>query len=220
MKPLFRYSLWTCLIPSEMFFIFIVLIIIPVENIMCQDMVFRNPILLMCMGSHHRVAFLYLSRIPLGTFCIMIGSTFLILRWTFCLENMAHWVHRFPQPSLCLLAKLGYFVGCCYQSHVGFDLPVGWWWTGIALSDHPYLYCSQCIVCSFTPLMVWGSRNHSPWCAHSYYFWEGESCSCRRYHTWSSWMSFVAGYEWKIHSNLDCCKSLDGVSAQIKVKRC
>ena len=79
LKPRFRYSLWTCLIPSQMFFIFRFLIILPVANIMCQDMVFRKKIPLMCMRSQHRGIFLYLSRMPLGKFGIMIGSTCWIL---------------------------------------------------------------------------------------------------------------------------------------------
>ena len=43
-KPHFRYSLLTCLIISTMFSIFRFLIILPVENILCRYMVFRNPI--------------------------------------------------------------------------------------------------------------------------------------------------------------------------------
>ena len=69
-----RYSLWICLIPSSMLF-FLFLIILPVANIMCQDMVLRKPMPLMCMKPHHRVNFLYLSRIPLGKFGTMIGYT-------------------------------------------------------------------------------------------------------------------------------------------------
>ena len=63
-------------------FIFEYLIILTMANIMCWDMVFRKPIALMCMRSHHRVTFLYLSRIPMRTFVIMIGSTCCILWWT------------------------------------------------------------------------------------------------------------------------------------------
>ena len=69
------YSLFTCLITSSMFFNFLFLIILPVENIMCQDMVFMNPIPLMCMRSQHMVTFLYLSRMLLCKFGTMLGST-------------------------------------------------------------------------------------------------------------------------------------------------
>ena len=79
LKSLCRFSLWTCLIPSSMFFIFRFLIILPVTNIMFQDMVFRKPMALMCMRSHHRMNLLYLSMIPLGKFGTMIGSTCWIL---------------------------------------------------------------------------------------------------------------------------------------------
>ena len=75
LKTSFSYSLLTCLIPYSMFFTFLFLIILPVANIMCQDMVFRNPIPLMCMRSQHRVNFLYLSRMLLCKFGTMIGST-------------------------------------------------------------------------------------------------------------------------------------------------
>ena len=75
LKPHFRYSLRTCLIPSSMFFAFILLIMIPVANIMCWYMVLRNPVTLMCMRSHNRVIFFYLSIITLGAFVTIIGST-------------------------------------------------------------------------------------------------------------------------------------------------
>ena len=66
-----------------MFFIIRFLIILPVENIMFQDIVFRKPMPLLCRRSQHRVTFLYLSSIPLGVFVTMIGSTCLTLWWTY-----------------------------------------------------------------------------------------------------------------------------------------
>ena len=58
-----------------MFFTFRFLIIIPVENKICQDMVLMNPMPLMCMRYQHKVKFFYLSRMPLGKFVTSIGST-------------------------------------------------------------------------------------------------------------------------------------------------
>ena len=66
LKPHCRHILLTCLIKSSMFFEFLFWIILPVANIMCRGIVFRKPIPLMYMRSHHRLKFLYLSRIPLG----------------------------------------------------------------------------------------------------------------------------------------------------------
>ena len=79
LNPRYRYSLCTCLIPSSMFFIFLFLIILPVENILCQDTVSRKPMPLTCMRSQHWFAFFHLSRIPLGEFGTMIGYTCWIL---------------------------------------------------------------------------------------------------------------------------------------------
>ena len=79
LKPCCRYSLWDCLIPSSLLFMFRFLITIYVANIMCQYMVSRKTMPLMCMGSHHRVNLLYLSNIPLGKFGTMIVSTCWIL---------------------------------------------------------------------------------------------------------------------------------------------
>ena len=70
------------LIPYSLFFTFLLLIMLSVENIMCQDIVLRKPIPLMCIRSQHRVTSLYLSRIPLGKFGTMIVSTCWILWWT------------------------------------------------------------------------------------------------------------------------------------------
>ena len=49
-----------------MFFTFRFLIILSVENIMCQGIVLRKPISFMCMRQYHRMTFLYLSRMPWG----------------------------------------------------------------------------------------------------------------------------------------------------------
>ena len=54
---------------------FSILIIITVANVMCWDMVYRNPTMIMCMRSEHRVNFIYLSSIYLGTFGTITGST-------------------------------------------------------------------------------------------------------------------------------------------------
>ena len=106
LNPHCRYSLWTCLIPSSLFFIFRFLIILPVENIRCRDMLFRKPMPLICMRSHHRATLLYLSRITLGTFGTVIGSTFWILWRNSPPENVAHWVHICTQPYRHLFGKL------------------------------------------------------------------------------------------------------------------
>ena len=82
-KPRCRYNLCTCVIPSAMFSNFRFLIILPVANMMCRDMVLRKPIKLMCMRSHQMVTFLYLSSIVLVKFVILIGSTCCILCRTF-----------------------------------------------------------------------------------------------------------------------------------------
>ena len=76
LKPNCRYSLLTFLVPSSMFFTFRFLIIFTVENRICRDMVFRNPMPLMCMRLQHKVKLLYLSRITLGKSGNTIGSTF------------------------------------------------------------------------------------------------------------------------------------------------
>ena len=51
LKPRCRYNLCTCMIPYEMFSIFLYLIILPAANMMCRDMVLRNPSPLMCIRS-------------------------------------------------------------------------------------------------------------------------------------------------------------------------
>ena len=79
LKPCCRYILLTCLIPSSMSFTFQFLIILTVGNIMCWNMAFSNLMTLMVIRSHYRVNFLYISRITLGGFFTMIGSTWWIL---------------------------------------------------------------------------------------------------------------------------------------------
>ena len=95
LKPCCRYSWWTCLIKYSMLFIFLFLIILTVANIMCQDMVFRNLIPFMCMRSQHTVTLLYLSRMPLGTLGIMIGSTCWIL-W----RTVLPWKYGLLSPQM------------------------------------------------------------------------------------------------------------------------
>ena len=82
LKPRCKCSFLDCLIPYSMPFTFQFLIIIPMVTIICQYVVFSNSIPLMCMRSHHRETFLYLSRMPLGTFSTMIGSTCWTLQQT------------------------------------------------------------------------------------------------------------------------------------------
>ena len=79
LKPHCRYIILTCLNLYSMFFILLFLSILTVENTICQDMVYRNTMPLMCMRSQHRVTFLYLSMIPLDSFGTIMGSTW----WTF-----------------------------------------------------------------------------------------------------------------------------------------
>ena len=189
LRPRWRYSLWTYLITLSMFFSFPFLTILPVANIMRWDMVFRNPIPFMCMRSQHRVTFfcIYQGR-PWGRFILWWVPHIGYCSGLFFLTNMAHWVHRCPHLSLHLLAKLGYFVGYCYQPHVIFSILVGLWCSGIAMLNQTSLHCGKCIVSSFPPLVLLRTRNHSPWCAHSSYFWEGESCRGRIDRPWSYWM--------------------------------
>ena len=77
LNPHFSYSLLTCLIISSILFIFRLIIILPFENRMCWHMVLSDSMPFMWMRSLHRVNSLYLSKIPLGGFGIMIGS----IRW-------------------------------------------------------------------------------------------------------------------------------------------
>ena len=77
-----RYNLCTCVIPSAMCSTFWFLVILPVENMICCDMVFRWSIPLMCMRSQQMVTSLYLSMMVLGTMFILTGSTCWILRRT------------------------------------------------------------------------------------------------------------------------------------------
>ena len=65
-----------CVIPSEMFSTFRFLIILPVANMMCRDMVLRKPIPLMCMRSQQIMTSLYLSRMVLRTLVFLTGSTY------------------------------------------------------------------------------------------------------------------------------------------------
>ena len=53
-----------------------------------------------------------------------------------------------------------------------------------------------------------------------FFFWEGASYHDRRYQPCSSWILVDVGYEWQIHSLLDCYKSLDGVAVPILVTGC
>ena len=107
--------------------------------------------------------FLYLSRIPLGKFSTIIGSTCWTLWQTFCLANVTHWVNRCPHPSQHLLSDLQYYVGCCYPPHVGFDLLVGRWCSVIAFRNHPSLHYWRCTIYSFLPLLGCVRVKHSPW---------------------------------------------------------
>ena len=75
LKPHFRYRLFTCMILSTMVSMFRFLIVIPVANMTCRDMVLRKPITLMRMSSKTFLNSLYLSRIILGTLVILTGST-------------------------------------------------------------------------------------------------------------------------------------------------
>ena len=77
----------------------------------------------------------------------------------FCPENVAHWVHRCPNPYRHLLAGLGDSVGCCYTQHVEL---FGRCCAGIALRDQTSLHQGWCTVSYFPPFVGWGSMNHSP----------------------------------------------------------
>ena len=80
MKPHCSYNLCTCVIPSAMFFIFCFLIILPVTNMMCRDMVFRKVIPFIFVRQQRMVSFFYLSGMVLGILVILTSSTYLILR--------------------------------------------------------------------------------------------------------------------------------------------
>ena len=98
LKPRCSYNLCTCMIPSAVFSIFRFLIILPMENMTCRDMVLRKTIPLMCMRSQEIVTSSYLSRIVLGTLVILTGSTCWILKHTVCLLGVVCWAHRYNQP--------------------------------------------------------------------------------------------------------------------------
>ena len=57
-------------------------------------------------------------------------------------------------------------------------------------------------------------------CAIFFFFRVGASCHGRRDEPWSSWMLVALGYEWQIHSHIDCYISLGGVSVPILVIGC
>ena len=65
-KPSCRYIFCTCLIISSILFIVQLLITLPVTNMMCWYMVFRKPMMLMCMRSQNRLNLCHLSRMSLG----------------------------------------------------------------------------------------------------------------------------------------------------------
>ena len=198
-----------------MFFIYRFLILLPVANIMCQDMVFRNPMWLTWKRSQNRVKFLHWSIMTLGTLGTMIGSTFWIFSAIFCLINVAHWIHICPQPSQHLLTKLRSSAGFYYKLCVVFSLFVGWWCAVIALRNHTSLHHMQCIFSSFPPLLVWGSVNNLPCCTR-YYFWEGASYCGRRDDPCLSWVFTSVGYERKFIAILTVVRSVDVVSAKIQ----
>ena len=75
LKPRCRYNLCTCVIPSAICSTFQFLIILPVANMMCRDIEMRKQIPLMCMRSQQMVNSLYLSRMVLGAFVILMGSS-------------------------------------------------------------------------------------------------------------------------------------------------
>ena len=150
---------------------------------MCLDMVYRKTMMLMCMRSQHRLTLLYLPIMTLGKFVTIIGYIWWILWQFFCLENLLHWIHIFPQPSQHLLEKLVGSVGCYYKLCVGLYLMIGRWCYETDLCDNNSLHHGHCIVSSFPPLLAWGSVNNLPWCAR-YYFREGASYCGRRDQPW------------------------------------
>ena len=87
----------------------------------------------------------------------------------FCLANVAHWVYRFTQAPRNLLEGLWYSVGYYFQLHARFASLVGRWHSGIVFLYHTYLHHRRCNVSTFTPLLVLGSVNRSPWC--DLFFW-------------------------------------------------
>ena len=82
LKPRCRYNLCTFMILSATFSIFRFLIILPVANMMCRDMVLKKPITLLFMRSQKTVSSFYLSRMVLETLFILRVSTCYILRCT------------------------------------------------------------------------------------------------------------------------------------------
>ena len=157
---------------------FSILIMFTVANIMCQDMVFRNPIPLMCTKSQHRLNFLYLSNIPLGIFVTMIGSTCwnlwqTLLPWkcgtmgphmSSAILTSSRRIGRFCRMLLSIACRL-HFTGwtvilCNYLA-----------WSSLLTSQVVYyfLFYSTC-----------GMREHY------FCFWKGASYCGRRYQPWSS----------------------------------
>ena len=82
LKSRCRYNLCTYVIPSAMFTMFRFLIIIPMLNMMCHDMLFRKLIPLICMSSHQMVTSFDLSRMVWVKPVILTVSTCWILRCT------------------------------------------------------------------------------------------------------------------------------------------
>ena len=98
----------------------------------------------------------------MGTFGIMIGPTFWIFRRTF-LPCKCGTLGPYMYSAIRVYSRIiGKIVGCCYQSHVGLSLLVGWGCAGIALRNDPSLSYGRCIVYYFTTLVVLGIMNNSP----------------------------------------------------------
>ena len=152
LKSCFRYSLWTCLIPYLVFFIFRFLIILPVTNIMCQDMVFGKPMVLMCMRSQHSLSFLYLPRMPLGVLGNMTGSTCWILCQTFFPFKCGTLSRYMSSAILASSQKLGCSVGCYYQLRAGLALLVSQGCSAIDLCSQPSLHNASFIFFIFLHL--------------------------------------------------------------------
>ena len=122
LKPRCRYNLCTCVIPSTMCSTSRFLIIVPVANMMCHDIVLRKPISLMWMRSQHMVTSLYLSRMVLGTLVILTGSTCSILRRTVLTFRCGMLVPLISSAILISSHSIGRFAGFYYQLHGGFAL--------------------------------------------------------------------------------------------------
>ena len=138
--------------------------------------------------------------------------------WPFCLENVAHWANRCPQPFQNSLKVLGYVVGCCCQPHAWFASLVGWRCAETVLRNQPSLHHGWCNVSFF--FYLWNMRSriiHRVVCVIFL-----RRCLILWYKIPDLVILNIGwcGLWKKMHSHIGCYKSLDGVSITNQVTGC